>query len=72
MGITKDGDAQTSKVITFKPQPFTHKNFDCLCQEVKEMLVSLGILNMLAKARFKEHIKASKHTHCSLYKIEDY
>lgn len=36
------------------------------------MHAKLGLLSMLATARFKEHIKAFKHTSHSLYKIEDY
>ena len=62
LGITKDDDAWTSKVMTSKPPPFTDEIFESLCQEVKEMHAEVELLNMLAKARFKEHIKALKHT----------
>ncbi|CAO2834993.1 unnamed protein product [Amaranthus hypochondriacus] len=71
-GITKNGDAWTFKFVTSKPQPFPDENFKGSCQGVEAMHAKLGLLCMLVKAQFKEHVIAFKHTLGSLYHIEDY
>ena len=55
-------DKEKEKVETSKPPPFTDENFESLCEGLEEMHIEWGLLSMLAKARFKKHIKAFKHT----------
>lgn len=46
LGISKENDAWTSKVVTYKPSPSTNEKSESLCQALEEMRAKLRLHSM--------------------------